>query len=300
MLNVTTITNSATKASLDAQPAAAPTQIHKSWEAHLRCDFELVSSKTVLARRDHRGPLLVQRPFYPEGPETCHLYVVHPPGGVAGGDRLNFAAHLHPKSHALITTPAATKLYRSNAIAAHAESKLHVYDSSCLEWLPQETIVFSGAHAELKTRVHLASAAQFMGWEIMSLGRTARGESFAHGCLRQAFEIYRDGKPVFVERTRLEGDDEALHQAWGLSGNSTFGTFVCITDHAAQLTSRLREELRCDAPGRFSVTALSAGLVCRYIGPWAEGARAYFTTAWHLLRPWCLNKPAIAPRIWAT
>ena len=270
------------------------------WEARLRCDFEYDSNRTVLARRQHCGPLLVQRPFYPEGPRTCHLYLVHPPGGIASGDHLHFAAHLHPQSHALITTPAATKLYRSAGGIARSESHLDVQAGGCLEWLPQETIVFSGARAKLRTRVELASDASFMGWEILCLGRAARGEVFADGLMSQSFEIYRDRQPLFIERARCQGADAALREPWGLHGNSVFGTLVCITSNAQQLVQRLRENLLCDAPGRFCVTALSATLVCRYIGPWAEAARAYFSAAWHLLRPWLFDKPAAAPRIWAT
>ena len=43
---------------------------------------------TRLTTRAHRGPLVVQRPFYPEGPGVPHVYLLHPPGGIVGGDSL--------------------------------------------------------------------------------------------------------------------------------------------------------------------------------------------------------------------
>jgi len=302
VLTVTEIRPNAQRVHAEPVTAAIPqaTLATLTWEAQLSCDFEFRSPRTVLARRQHRGPLLVQRPFYPEGPHTCHLYLVHPPGGIAGGDQLRFDARLHPQSQALITTPAATKLYRSNGPSAQSVNHLQVASASCLEWLPQETIIFSGAQAKLQTRVELAADARFLGWEIVCLGRSAREEVFDKGQLRQSFEIYRDGQPIFIERSRCQGGDAALREPWGLQGDPVFGTFVCVTRDAQSIVEKLRAALSCDAPGRFCVTALSSAIVCRYIGPWAEGARAYFMAAWRLLRPWLLDKPAIAPRIWAT
>ncbi len=90
---------------------------------------------------------MVQRPFYPEG-GTCHVYLLHPPGGVVGGDQLELQVQSEPGSHALITTPAATKFYRAGP-HPHSllQQNLQVRDAT-LEWLPQETIVFDGAEGK--------------------------------------------------------------------------------------------------------------------------------------------------------
>src|SRR5262245_31815427 len=88
----------------DAQPGG--------WPAELELWFEASQGKTRLKRRRHAGPLMVQRPFFPESDGTCHVYLLHPPGGVAGGDRLDMRFHLAPGSRAVLTTPGATKFYR--------------------------------------------------------------------------------------------------------------------------------------------------------------------------------------------
>src|SRR3954471_15398906 len=90
----------------------APTS-RAGWEASLDLEFATQGTRTFLARRASVGPLVVQRPFYPEG-DVCHVYVVHPPGGVVGGDRLDLNIRARSGAHALITTPAATKFYRSD------------------------------------------------------------------------------------------------------------------------------------------------------------------------------------------
>src|SRR5262245_47867081 len=158
-----------------------------SWQARLELRFRAARDRTVLAERRHLGPLVVQRPFYPEG-GICHVYLVHPPGGIVGGDALELQVQAEPGSHALITTSAATRFYRAGPHPhASLRQTLHVQDAT-LEWLPQETIVFDGARARSRTQVHLQGTSRFLGWEILCLGRPANAERFLHGDLHQDFE----------------------------------------------------------------------------------------------------------------
>ena len=144
---------------MNAVPSPAPGATQAGWRASLRLALRAANGRTVLAERAHEGPLVVQRPFYPEGP-VCHLYLVHPPGGVAGGDHLSLQLQLDPGAQGVLTTPAATKIYRSfGARIARVEQHLEVNDAT-LEWLPQETIVFRGARARLSTQVQLSGRAR--------------------------------------------------------------------------------------------------------------------------------------------
>ena len=140
------------------------------WHAELDLAFARSGGRTVLTRRDHRGPLLVQRAFYPEDNGTCHVYIVHPPGGVVGGDRLTITTDVGADAAALVTTPAAGKYYRTEGPDARQEQRLTVGPGAMLEWFPQETIIFDGAQVHTRTRVALADTASFVGWESYGTG----------------------------------------------------------------------------------------------------------------------------------
>jgi urease accessory protein len=270
------------------------------WEARLELCFRARGARTILAERRHIGPLQVQRPFYPDGERACHVYILHPPGGVVGGDSLAISAAVERGAHALLTTPAAGKLYRSDGACAQLGQELKVDDGAWLEWLPQETIAFDGARAVSRTRVVLSGSAGFIGWEILCLGRPAASETYRHGEFVQRFEIWRDGAPLWWERNALTGDAPALHAPWGLAGRSVVATLVAV-GRAPSALPALRELLNAQQDGgEFSVSQLRDVLVCRYLGHSAEQARAGFIAAWRLLRPALWGIDASPPRIWST
>ncbi|HZE10719.1 MAG TPA: urease accessory protein UreD, partial [Burkholderiales bacterium] len=189
-----------------------------SWKAELRLEFERREGRTVLAKRRHEGPLVVQKPLYPEGDTVCHAIVVHPPAGIAGGDELEFSACAGEGAHALLTTPGAGKWYRSGGAWARQRLDLNIADGACLEWLPQETITFDGALADMRTEVRLAAGARFIGWEILCLGRSGSGERFARGACRLQTSLRQDGKALWFERGRIEGGSHLLESQVGLAG----------------------------------------------------------------------------------
>lgn len=287
-------------AQLSVVPAVPPRRTDAGWVARLELGFRARGTQTILAHRHHLGPLQVQRPFYPDGERACHVYILHPPGGVVGGDSLSISAEVESDAHALLTTPAAGKLYRSDSDIARLSQALKVADGACLEWLPQETIAFDGARATSETRVTLTGTAGFIGWEILCLGRPAAGEVYAHGEFIQRFEIWRDGAPLWWERNALAGAAPVLNAPWGLAGRSVLATLVAV-GRAPSVLPALRELLNAEHDdGDFAVSQLRDVLVCRYLGNSAEQARAGFTAAWRLLRPALWGIEAVPPRIWAT
>lgn len=270
------------------------------WAAELELRFQQRAGRTVLAHARHSGPLRVQRPFYPEGDGACHVYLLHPPGGVVGGDRLDIAIEVGAGAQALLTTPAAGKLYRSAGPTAIQAQHLRVGPGAALEWLPQENIAFDGARAEVRTLVDLAGDARFIGWEILCLGRPAGGERFLRGECRQRFEVWRDGRPLWIDRARLAGGSEVLQEPWGLAGYPVTGTLVCV-GCGAGLADRIREAAAHLADDAWlGVTELDQALICRYLGQHAERARRCFTRAWEVMRPAALGREACMPRIWRT
>jgi urease accessory protein len=270
------------------------------WSARLALRFVAGPAGTLLKERQHNGPLRVQRPFYPETSQVCHVYLLHPPGGVVGGDKLEIIADVGSAAHALLTTPAATKFYRSAGPRAEQHQHWRLACDATLEWLPQENIVFDGANARQVTRVDLAGGARFLGWEITCLGRPASAAPFSSGTYAANIELWREERPLYLERARFRGGDVLLSEPWGLAGQSVTGTLLCTGDYTGALPE-LRERGAAVLPeGWIGITQLPEVLVCRYLGPSTEHARRCFWTLWETLRPLALGRVAARPRIWDT
>jgi len=266
----------------------------QGWEATLELGFERSNDKTVLAHRRHQGPLTVQRPFYPEG-GVCHLYLLHPPGGVVAGDSLTIAITAAANSAALVTTPAAGKFYRSAGELARQSVTLTVAANAVLEWLPQETIIYEGARVVSKLRVDLETGARFIGWEVLALGRPAANEGFTAGEVSMSWQLFRAGELFYRERLKL--DAHAFSARWGLNGHSACGTMFVCPASSAHLEAV--QQLIGDTAGR-GVTLIDDMLICRALDDRADRLRGFFQQVWALLRPDILQRNACEPRIWAT
>ena len=171
------------------------------WQAALDLGFAREDGATRLARRAHRGPLVVQRPFLPEGPGVCHVYLLHPPGGLVGGDELTIDVEVDAGAHALVTTPAAGKVYRTTGAAARQTQRLRVADGATLEWLPQEAILYDGARATLETRVELGAARRFIGIDAVCFGLPAGRAPFARGIVPAGVRA-APRRPAAADRAR--------------------------------------------------------------------------------------------------
>jgi len=283
------------------------------WNGSLRLELARDARGTSrLMRSQHEGPLRVQRPFYPEGTGgACHVYVLHPPGGVVDGDTLSLEVELRAGASALLTAPGASKLYRARtsasragsanqAIGARLAQTFRVAAQATLEWLPHETIVFDGARARVRTRVELAEGATYAGWELLCLGRPACGERFTHGELESELSLSRAGKLVYLERGRYRGGEALLEAPWGLRGLPVWGTMILAAPSVqAGWVEALREQLATEQ-GTFAVTLVSGVLVLRFLGSSTREGRSLFERALAVLRPLYAGRPAVHPRIWST
>ena len=277
-----------------------PAVCDKGWRAHLALRYGTADHKTFLLRQRHSGPLMVQKPFYPEGPQVCHTYLIHPPGGVVGGDVLGIDLCMENGSHAVITTPAAGKFYRSAGGTAEQTYRLVVANEAALEWMPQETILYDRANARLRTVVQLEPGAKFIGWEMVCLGLPASHKPFTSGDLDQRFEIREADRPLFLERLQIDGQDPVLTSNWGLHGFPVTGILIATTGNN-DLLSELREATaKIDSKGMFAVTSLNGLTVCRFLGADIYAGFKFFLRAWEVLRPAVTGNTVCVPRIWAT
>lgn len=274
---------------------AAPVRDH--WRATLSLGFADDRGTTRLMERSHFGPLRVQKPLYPEHPSVCHAIVVHPPGGVVGGDQLAITANVGAGAHAFLTTPGAAKWYRANGHVSRQDLTLQVGAGAALEWLPQETIFFNGADVRIDTDVAMEADASFITADILCFGRTASGERFDRGRIAQRMQVRRGGRLVWFEQGALTGGAADMTGPLGLNGHTVCATLLAVGRPAgAACLQALREE----ASPQFGVTQMKSVLVARYIGDSSQEARRLMHRAWRLLRPALLDRDAVTPRIWNT
>lgn len=283
---------------------------NSEWAAYLRLNLSPTARGVRLTEKEHHGPLYVQKPFYPESPTRPHIYLLHPPGGLVSGDRLNIEVNVAPDASVLVTTPGAGRIYRARQDRARQSQvvTLNVADQACIEWLPLEAILFPDANASNSTEIFLEGTGKTVYWDVTSLGLPANNQPFSQGCFDQCLKIYRDRQLVLQERLVLDDRSRQLLAAnigfrnLMVQGFMVAGPF-CASNHSQNALHQIIEQLRaCDAVEGLltGITVVSDFIVIRGLGNCSESLRNYFGKLWAHIRPELLGCPACPPRIWST
>ncbi|MFC7408626.1 urease accessory protein UreD [Hydrogenophaga atypica] len=272
------------------------------WHARLELDYTLKHDTTVLHHR-HEGPLRVFQSLHPEGKTICHNVVVHPPGGLANGDVVDIAVNVGHGAHAWIGTPGATRFYRSGGEAAKQQITLRVQDGARLEWLPLETLAYSGCLAHNTLSLQLAPTAEALLWDVLALGQPTAGKPFEAGAFTQRLSV----PDLWLEQAHIRADDTRLLDApLGLDGQRCMGTLVFASGTAL---GRDRTELVLDTvrsvcahhplSARAGATSPNPQMVVlRVLGPVVEPVMDLLQQVWSALRPTVWSIAPQRPRIW--
>lgn len=279
-----------------------------SWHAHLQLDYtqpdNSVARKTI-ARHHHDGPLRVLQSLYPEGDAICHNVLVHPPGGLVGGDTLDIAVTARGDAHGLVTTPGATRFYRSEGDPALQRTHIALHDNARLEWLPMEAICYSGCLAENQLRMELMDESELIGWDVTALGLPFANQPFERGNFCQHIEV----PGVWLERGLLDATDHRLlNGPPGLAGHRCMASIFFITAHKMD---KARRQSALDAaravidlhPMRSTAGATSPNdrvVVVRVLTPVVEPAMQLLKSVWAAWRRELWRQTATVPRIWST
>ena len=253
---------------------------------------------TGLADLYQAAPLRVLRPR-PLEAHVAEAVIANVGGGLVGGDRLDITVAALAGAHALITTQAAEKVYRSLGANVTARTQISVAPDAVLEWLPQEAILFDGARLDRHTRVDVAPGGRLLAAESLVFGRSARGERFAHGYLAEAWRISRGGRAVWADALILDGAPLAIidHPA-GLAGAGALSTLVYVGDDAGDLLSDA-QDMAAAVPARAGVSLVAGVLVARVMDRDATVARAAFKSFVCAFRARALGRLAALPRVWS-
>ncbi len=283
----------------------APTQL---WYAALELGFEYQAeaARTVLQHRKHHGPVRVQKMLWPEKTGVCHAIIVHPPAGISGGDHLTFDMKVDTQAHALVTTPGAGKWYKTNGKQAYQHIHIHVADQAIFEWLPQETMLFDGACANSETHIHLDESASFIGWDMLVIGRQARGEIFQQGHYQNKFRLFRGDKLLVADSLNFKGKDRWLTSCLGMNNHAVMASFWGIAPLHLRNQTLLSEhielirELMMRMDLNVTLTLFDDVICARYLGDDVRECHDAFAAIRARLRRYWFDLDEEFPRIWRT
>ena len=283
-----------------------------TWNATLELSYALrntvpaapAGTKTV-AHFAHSGPLRILQSLYPEGDAICHNVVVHPPGGLVGGDTLDIRVNVAAGAHGLVTTPGATRFYRSDGELALQRTAIALDANARMEWLPLEAIAYSGCLAENRLMLSLMPGSEMMGWDITALGLPAANKPFDAGNFCQHLEV----PGVWLERANIKASNHLLlNSPLGLAGQRCFATLFFVAG------SKLNRERRqaaldvarsviqahplCSTAGATSPDAQV--VLVRVLAPVVEPAMALLRAVWLAWRVEMWKLGDTSPRIWTT
>jgi len=275
-----------------------------TWHARLNLDYSLEAGRCV-ARHNHRGPLRVLQSLYPEGDAICHNVLVHPPGGLVGGDTLALDISVQGGAHGLLTTPGASRFYRSDGEPALQQTCITVKTGGRMEWLPLESICYSGCLAENHLQFSLEPEAELMGWDITALGLPAAGKPFDKGSFCQHIEM----PGVWLEHARISASDTLLlNSPLGFAGRRCITTlFFAAGSKLERKRRQLALDVACDIVGRLSGDVIAGAtspdnqiVLVRALSPVVEPAFNLIKQIRAAWRHHFWNCSEISPRIWST
>lgn len=274
-----------------------PASLQAGWPAALELTYAVVHGRTAPVHRRHEGPLRVQKHFI-DACGQCQHIVVHPPGGMAGGDRLCLDIRLESGADVLLTSPGAAKWYDGFGRRAGQLLTVSQHAGSLLEWLPQETILYAGSAVELDNRFQLHGDACLLAGEALCFGRPASGDRFQRGEWRQRGEIWRDKRLLWCERSLLAGGDPLLTSSAGMGGHSVLASLIWAGPTLPEDIHQACLALPC--AGRAAASQLPDVWLARFIGDSAEAAHDWLRACRDLIYPFSHGRAASRPRIWAS
>jgi urease accessory protein len=184
-------------------PHGSPARVGRDGTLSLR--LERRGAATVLAGCRFTLPLQVLAPLALDE-QALVVSMLNPTGAVLGGDHLAIDVHASAGAHGLLTTPSATKVYRSDGPVAVQDVRLVVAPGAVVEWVPDHTIPFAGAAYRQRLHARVGADATLVVLDAFAAGRVARGERWRFRLLESALSITDEDGWLLHDRFVLRGD----------------------------------------------------------------------------------------------
>jgi urease accessory protein len=254
--------------------------------------FEARGGRTVLTARRFTLPLQALEPMDLDGDGVATLLLLNPTGGLLAGDRLETEIVLRPGSRVCLSTPSATRVYRSPGPVAVQRVAMDVGRGAALEWLPDHLIPSPGARLRQTTEIRLAADATLLYLDAWATGRAARGETWGFDLLDSNLLVRNEAGPLLRERSILAGHPprDGLGGTEGFAYTATFLAMRPAGPATQPDWEDLARVLQTDAGavqagGRAGVTTLGrGGVLARLLCPSAPALHDVVHALWATCR----------------
>lgn len=268
-----------------------------NWLGKLELNFALRKGRSVLTKHVHSGPFFVQRSFYSNDDKMSpHVYLLHPPGGLVGGDQLILSVQLEFNSQALITTPGSTKFYRTNGRFASQKHIFKLSNDSILEWLPQSSIFFSKTKAKISTVFELSKGARMISFDMLCFGNCNQTTIMTPEEIDIYLYISLPDSIGFRDRLKMN----ALNYLNKLNGFRMIASLFAFPVDKILLNQVRELIIPINNIQIGGATLLDELLVVKLLSNDNQRLKNSLYRIWSAIRPNIIGKKAVVPRIWFT
>ena len=263
-------------------------------DGFLRLVFERRDGRTVLIGRRFALPLQALEPSR-RADGSAYIMILNPTGGTFGGDRLRTEIVLGAGTHAILTTPSASKIYRALDDAAVCETEISVGEDAVLEYLPDHLIPHPGAALRQKIQVTMAPGSCAIVYDAIAAGRVGRNERWAFREITTEIAIHSADSPRFVARSSLIPAIQAVRGLGLMDGLDYLGTIVAVGDRLGASAGNVSalDAAICSTAGILGGASElgSNGLVAKFLSPSADALHRAMFCGWSMARQRMIGAP---------
>jgi urease accessory protein len=256
-------------------------------DGFLRLRFARSGESTILAQSRFSLPLQALTPLtLADG--ASYLMLLNPTGGVLGGDHLITEIVQEAGTHVCLTTPSATRIYRTAEKPAILETAIHLDEGATLEYFPDHVIPHAGAALRQSLRVEMARGCRAILLDSMASGRVAHGERWSFTEMDSRTEVHLCGRPAYINRTRITPTTKRPNRPGWMEEfdyMSFMGLFADGFTRWKEVSAAMNEELKIVPNVRGGTTLLSwGGCVMRFLATSASDMTLANKKLWDVAR----------------